>query len=119
MALITASQLELEFGTDRIFSNISLEVQDGAHIGIVGPNGTGKTSLLRLLIGELLPSSGAVYRAKSARIGYVPQIPVLTTNGTLYDEIMAAFDEVRRLEEELSASAHALQEATPATRGQA
>src|SRR5262245_59958440 len=115
MALLTASQLELEFGSDRIFSNISLEIQDNAHVGIVGANGTGKTSLLRVLIGEVEPSSGAVHRAKSARIGYVPQIPVLTTDGTLYDEIMASFDAVRLLEQELAASAVALQDATPAT----
>ncbi|MSP78558.1 MAG: ABC-F family ATP-binding cassette domain-containing protein [Dehalococcoidia bacterium] len=119
MALLTASQLGLQYGADSVFSGISLEVQDNAHIGIVGPNGVGKTSLLRVLIGETEASVGSVHRAKTARIGYVPQVPVLSTDGTLHDEIMIAFDEVRFLEEELTASAIALQDATPATRAQA
>ena len=119
MALFTASDLGIQYGADSIFSGVSLEIQEGAHIGLLGANGAGKTSLLRVLAGELEPSSGEVHRAKSTRIGYVPQIPVLTSGGALYDEIMGAFDEVRLLEEELAASAHAIQEAAPSERARA
>jgi len=101
------------YGADRVFSGISLEAQDGAHIGIVGANGSGKTSLLRVIAGELEPSEGQVYRAKHARVGYVQQNPSMATRGSLRDEILSAFDHVRALEEELAAGAHAVEQAPP------
>jgi ATP-binding cassette subfamily F protein 3 len=104
MAILSASKLALAYSDVEIFSGISLEIADNARIGIVGPNGSGKSSLLKILVGELEPDAGTVHRAKSVRIGYVSQSPTLYTRGTLRDEIMTAFDELRRLENALETS---------------
>ena len=73
MSLITATALAKSFGPDDIFSNITLSVPPHARIAIVGPNGIGKTTLLRILAGEEQPSAGVVSQARSLRTGYLPQ----------------------------------------------
>ena len=105
MPLLTASQLKLSYGDLDIFSSITLEVADRARIGIVGPNGGGKTSLLRVLVGEIEPNGGTVSRTRGLRIGYVPQTPQQDKYATLHDELMSAFDQLRRLEHDLATSA--------------
>ena len=105
MILLSASGLRLLYGEVEIFANVNLQVDEGARIGIVGPNGGGKTSLLRLLIGENEPNAGKVSRTRSLRVGYVPQRPEASGHGTLRDEIMKAFEHLLRLEEDLATSA--------------
>lgn len=69
----------LVFGDRTLWSNLNLAVQQGEFIAVLGPNGSGKTSLLKVLLGQLAPSSGAVRiagtpaRAGNAHVGYVPQ----------------------------------------------
>ena len=67
MILLSASDLRLLYGEVEIFANVNLQVDEGARIGIVGPNGGGKTSLLRLLIGENEPNAGKVSPPGSLR----------------------------------------------------
>ena len=111
MPLLTASNLKVSYAELEIFSDVSLEVSDRARIGVVGPNGGGKTSLLRVLIGEQEPEDGQVFRAAGVRIGYVPQMPEPETDGTIGDEVMAAFEELLALEEALATSALEVQRA--------
>lgn len=73
MPLLTASNLRVSYADLDVFSDISLEIAERARIGIVGPNGGGKTSLLRVLVGAQDPNRGEVYHAARLRIGYVPQ----------------------------------------------
>lgn len=119
MQLLAASGLVLYYGNSQILAGIDFEVTDRAHIGVVGANGSGKTSLLRIIVGELEPDAGSLARSDGLRVGYVPQNPASTAGGTLGDEIMGAFDELRRLEDELAASAKALESATEESREQA
>ena len=107
MTLLSASQLKLFYGEVEIFAGIDLEVYEHARIGLVGPNGGGKTSLLRTLIGELRANGGTVSRG-NLRLGYVPQVPGAAGTGTLKDEIMTAFDGLVKLEKELEESASEL-----------
>ncbi|PIV25939.1 MAG: ABC transporter ATP-binding protein, partial [Anaerolineae bacterium CG03_land_8_20_14_0_80_58_20] len=72
MSLITATSLSKSFGAEDIFRGVTFSVPKGARLAIVGPNGCGKTTLLRILVGEDEASSGTVARARSARIGYLP-----------------------------------------------
>lgn len=102
--------MKLLYGEVEIFADISLDVHEGARIGIVGPNGGGKTSLLRILLGELDPDSGSVARGSSIRTGYVAQMPRNEGEGTLGDEIMTAFDDLTSLEDGMAASALAIQQ---------
>ena len=73
MSLITAARLSKSYGPEDIFSDISLSVPRGARVGLVGANGVGKTTLLRLLVGEEAPSGGVVNRARNLNVGYLPQ----------------------------------------------
>ncbi len=119
MSLISASGLSLYYGDTEVFSGVDLEVAGRARIGIVGPNGGGKTSLLRVLVGELSPTSGIVTRASGLRMGYVPQVATLSTGGTLKDEVMLAFQRILQVEGEIAASALEIQWSQDAQRRQA
>lgn len=116
MQLISTSGLGLYYGDHEVFSDITLEITDRARIGIVGPNGSGKTSLLRVLIGELEANAGTALRMRGLRIGYAPQSPSNTTGGSLRDEITTAFAELRDLETELESSANWTQHSDPQER---
>ena len=111
MALLTASGLGLLYGDVRVFSDVTVEAPEGARIGLVGPNGGGKTSLVRVLVGEMEASEGAVHRSSGLRIGYVSQAPPRAPSGTVEDEVMTAFAEVLSLEDDLADSGLAIQQA--------
>ena len=116
MPLLTASKLRVAYGDLDIFSDVSLEIADQARTGIVGPNGGGKTSLLRVLVGDQEPNGGQVYRAAGLRIGYVPQTTQPITSGTIKDEVMVAFEETLSLERAIADSALEVQRADAGSR---
>ena len=103
MPLVSASDLAVHYGADVLFSGVSLDINERDRIGIVGPNGGGKTSLLRVLVGQQEPSEGRVARSNGMQVGYVPQDPQSAFTGTLREEILGAFEEVRSLEQALEA----------------
>ena len=108
MPLLTTSSIGITYGVDIIFSNINVEINERARIGIVGPNGGGKTSLLEILTGGLDPSAGSVKLARGMRVGYVPQAPEMTVSGSLKDAIMTAFDRLKWLEDAMETGARDL-----------
>jgi ATP-binding cassette subfamily F protein 3 len=101
VSLITASTLSKSFGAEDIFANVSFSVAKGARLALVGPNGIGKTTLLRILVGQEEPSSGKVTRAKSLRTGYLPQEADFQMEGTLWDMCLAVFADLIRRQGEL------------------
>jgi ATP-binding cassette subfamily F protein 3 len=104
MSLITASDLSKSYGAQDVFSNISLALPHRARVAIVGPNGVGKTTLLRLLAGLDQADEGQIHRARDLRIGYLPQEATFSHSqkhmlGTeLWQLCLGAFDELRALE---------------------
>lgn len=119
MPILTASQLRLLYGEVEIFAGVDLQVDDGARIGVVGPNGGGKTSLIRVLTGELDANEGSVSWGRGLRLGYVPQTASQSTDGTLRDEVMSAFERILQIESELAGSALEIQTANGAERNDA
>lgn len=101
MALITISSLSKSFGAEDLFSNISFSVAKGARLALVGPNGIGKTTLLRILVGQEEPSSGRVTRARNLRVGYLPQEADFELSGSLWDVCLEPFADLIRMQEEL------------------
>jgi ATP-binding cassette subfamily F protein 3 len=101
MSLITVSSLSKSFGAEDLFANISFSVAKGARLALVGPNGIGKTTLLRILIGQEEPSAGTLTRAKSLRIGYLPQEADFELRGTLWDVCLEPFADLIRMQAEL------------------
>jgi len=102
MPLLSASNLSKSFGPDDIFSGISLSIPKGARIAIVGPNGIGKTTLLRILVGLDEPSGGSINRTRGLSIGYLPQEAVLTAEHSLWQESLSAFEDLLQRESELA-----------------
>jgi len=111
MPLLTTERLSKSFGAVDIFENISVSLPEKARVGLVGPNGVGKTTLLRIIIGEEDASSGSVFRARGLRMGYLPQESDLNGEQTLWQECLKPFEpllerqkELHRLEEAMSRS---------------
>mgnify|MGYP000061869452 CR=1 FL=1 len=73
MTLIQVDGLSVKYGARIALSHVSLQVDPGEIVTIVGPNGSGKTSLLRAIIGAVKPAQGRVVRGENVKIGYVPQ----------------------------------------------
>ncbi len=106
MSLITANSLSKSFGAEDLFANVSFSVAKGARLALVGPNGIGKTTLLRILVGQEEPSSGTVTRAKSLRLGYLPQEADFELTGSLWDVCLEPFADTIRMQEELEKLEH-------------
>ncbi|MFN2303719.1 MAG: ABC-F family ATP-binding cassette domain-containing protein [Anaerolineales bacterium] len=94
MSLITAVNIAKSFGPKDIFEGISCAIPQAARIAIVGANGVGKTTLLRILMGLDYPNSGSLQHAKDLTIGYLPQEASLLTKGTLWEHCLAVFEDL-------------------------
>ncbi len=108
MPLVTASHVVMHFGGPTLLEDVTLAVESGARIGLIGRNGTGKSTLLKLFLGQLDPTGGAVIRQRGTRIAYQSQELTYTPGNTVLEEMRAAFaDEaerevaIRHLEERL------------------
>ncbi|HOP70915.1 MAG TPA: ABC-F family ATP-binding cassette domain-containing protein [Bacillota bacterium] len=93
MALIELSEVARYQGARCIFASVNLSVPEKARIGVVGRNGQGKTTLLKIIAGELEPDAGKVHKASGVRVGYLSQgLPDYTA--TVFQEAMAGKPEV-------------------------
>lgn len=101
MSILTASDLAMHFGAQDVFAGVSLAVARGDRVALVGANGVGKTTLLRILAGLEVPSHGEVHTARGLRVGYLPQCPEFTGEARLYDEMLGVFEGLRAQQEEL------------------
>jgi ATP-binding cassette subfamily F protein 3 len=102
MSLVTAQNLGKSFGALDVFSGLTLSIPHGARIAVVGPNGIGKTTLLRIIAGADSPSRGRIHRSKGLTIGYLPQESVVASENTLWDECLVPFRGLRDLQNELN-----------------
>jgi ATP-binding cassette subfamily F protein 3 len=101
MPVLASSNLGKSFGDFDLFSGVSINVPHGGRIAIVGANGIGKTTLLRILVGLEEPSQGTIQRMRGSRIGYLPQEAKLSGQKTLWEECLAVFSDLIALEREL------------------
>ena len=86
--LLGCENVHLEYPTKTIFSSLSLGIDDGAAIGVVGKNGDGKSSLLRLFDGTIEPDEGRVLRTRGVRVATLAQKDVLDDNATVLASIL-------------------------------
>ncbi len=108
MPVLSATNLSKSFGAQDIFSGVSCALPHGGRVALVGPNGTGKTTLLRILAGLEEPTTGQVHRMRGLTLGYLPQQAdeQLDSERPVFDEMLTVFAdlqtqaaELRRLEE--------------------
>ena len=105
MIALSASDINLSFGTDIILKEVSFAVNDGDRLGIIGVNGAGKTSLFKIITGEYTPDSGAVYIQKGHTVGVLSQnadLKSLPGEMTCIEYMYTAYPALLKLEKEIS-----------------
>jgi ATP-binding cassette subfamily F protein 3 len=111
MPLLTLVNIHHAFGTDVVLDGAGISVEQGEKLGLVGRNGTGKTTLLRIMQGTFVPDSGDRQVARGTRIGYLSQDPQFNQTETLRGAAEAAFSELHRLHLELTGVFHDMETA--------
>jgi ATP-binding cassette subfamily F protein 3 len=109
--LLSLDHISIQFGGRFLFKDLSCVISPRDRIGLVGANGTGKTTLLKIICGQVTADSGTLSKAKYVTVGYLPQEGVAAAGTTLYKEAESAFEgvlEVQRELEEARASLAAL-----------
>ena len=101
MQLLSAHELSLSFVTREVFSGVGFSLQSGAHVGLVGPNGCGKTTLVRLIMGELQPDEGSLTFSREAQIAYMEQFLYAQEGETLEQAVLHVFQPLIDLEQRL------------------
>lgn len=108
LSLLSLNSLSVAFGERMLFEPFNLEITDGEKIGLIGANGVGKTTLFKVITGELEPDSGGIVRQKGLRIGYMEQIVASQSNKSAYDAALEVFAPLIKLESQLDALTEAL-----------
>lgn len=98
MILLQANQIARHFGADVLFENLHMEISSGARIGLVGRNGAGKSTFLKIIANVESPDAGQISKNKTATLGYLAQDTGLDSAETVWNEMLKAFTGVRKME---------------------
>lgn len=112
MSLLIIDNLSLQYGGKVIFEEASMSIEAGDRLGIIGANGTGKSTLMKILVGRAQPDGGRVTQAKGLRLGYLEQEHSDPGEGSLLATILATAPGKAKIEERIAAAEEALAEAT-------
>ncbi len=111
MAILNFVQVRKEFADRVLFSDISFEVGPRDHIGLIGVNGCGKSTLIQMMQGHIRPDAGYISLSPQCTVACVEQLPQLSEDVTLYDFVLAAHEELLSWEKELNEIVHRLETA--------
>ena len=104
------TNVTFEFGARALIEDATWHIQPGERIGLIGYNGTGKSTILKLFVGEYLPSSGSVEKSRTTSIGYLHQdLLSFDTNDSILEVALSAFERVLQLEKEIETLGHELE----------
>src|SRR5215470_10852616 len=112
MLLLSSSGLSRGFDAEPLFEELGFELFSGQRVGLVGPNGVGKTTLMRILAGLDRPDTGEVRRHAGARVALLRQQPDFAPGRTLFAEARTALDELLAAHDDMIRTAEALARAT-------
>ena len=112
MIVLNTQHVSKAFGGNAVLKDVSLTLQHRDRLGLVGVNGCGKTTLLRVLCGELSPDGGSISMAKQVKIGYLAQQNKPVPGMTVYGLLNQVFDPVREMEQKLRQMEHKMAETT-------
>lgn len=108
MPHITLDNASLAFGHHPLLDKASFQLDPGERVGLIGRNGAGKSSLLKVIAGETKLDDGNVWRATSVRIVYVPQEPVLKTGHTVYEAVAEGLGDMQQVLVDYHAVTHSM-----------
>lgn len=99
--MISVENLKVEFGIEPLFADVSFVVSDKERVCLVGKNGAGKSTMLKIIAGLQQPTAGTVSMPQGSTIGYLPQVMKLADSCTLIEETEKAFLHVKKMEQRL------------------
>ena len=108
MAVVSVQNLKVDFGGKVLFENVSFDVNSGDFVGLIGANGTGKTTLFKVITGEIEPTEGGAFVSKLTKVGYLEQHACHGSVRTVYDEALSIFEPLMQMESELEDIAAAI-----------
>lgn len=101
MAVLSVRNLAMTFVERTLFENVSFEVEQKDKIGFIGANGVGKTTIFKILSGNIEPTDGSVVFSKDAVVGYLEQHSCNVPDRNIYDELLSVFDSLIKQEHQL------------------
>ena len=102
MSILNVEHLSHSFGDRVIFDDVSFRLLKGEHIGLIGANGEGKSTFMKIVTGQLIPEEGKVEWAKHVITGYMDQTAILTKGSTIRMVLQTAFDELFEMESRMN-----------------
>ncbi len=110
--MLNIHNLSVSFGGEYLFEEVSFRLNSGDRIGLIGKNGAGKSTMLKLLSKEMQPDTGVIASDKDVKIGFLKQDIDFVQGRTVLDEAYEAFEEIKKLELQLDQINHDLAERT-------
>ena len=101
MILISVQDIEKSFGAHQVLRGVSFSLQKGEKMGLVGVNGCGKTTLMRIITGEMEADGGQIHKNKDLRIGYLAQVDDIALTDTVWGALLRVFEPVIAMEKRL------------------
>ena len=108
MSLVRLDSVTKSLGGQPILDAVSFRVEEGEKIGLIGRNGTGKTTIFRLITGEMEADGGVIERMRRARIACLSQMPQMKADATILDTVMHSFSELLEMEAQLGRMGEAI-----------
>jgi ATP-binding cassette subfamily F protein 3 len=99
--ILSCQSICKEFTEKKVLQDVSFHIEEHEKAAIVGVNGAGKTTLLRIIVGESTPDSGLVTLSKDKTLGYLAQNDAVSTENTIYEELLSVKQELLNIESEM------------------
>lgn len=115
MILISVQELQKSFGVHEVLRSVTFSLQKGEKMGLVGVNGCGKTTLMRMIAGEMQPDGGTIHRNKDLRVGYLAQLDDIPLTDTVWGALLKVFELIRIMERRMAEIEKLLESADPET----
>ena len=103
MPVLSVHNLTMTYIEHNLFTDISFNIEPRDKVGFIGANGVGKTTIFRILNGEVSPTSGSVFVSKDTRVGYMQQHVCTHPHRSIYDEVLSVFEHLKVMHEQIEA----------------